>query len=88
MCQEHNPTDDIRDLAMPRFVLLVVRAGKLVHQFDKLQGSHQQQLDCSMLSIHALDRRFGKAEPAPMCKSKLPAIVKISFLASREPSCQ
>ena len=80
--------DDKRDVAKPVFVLLVVRADTLARQFDRLQGSRQQQSDCSMLSLHALDRKSDKPEPAPTSKSGLLAVVKISFLASREPSCQ
>ena len=80
--------DDRRDLAKLESVLLVVRADTLARQFDRLQGSHQQQLNCSMLSVHALDRKSGRSEPAPTSKSGLLAIVKISFLASRKPSCQ
>jgi len=80
--------DDKRDVAKPVFVLLVVRADTLARQFDRLQGSRQQQSDCFVLSVHALDRKSGRPEPAPTSKSRLPAIVKISFLASRKPSCQ
>jgi hypothetical protein len=88
MFQEHSPTDDRRDLAMPRFVPLLMRADMLAHQFGKLQGSRQQQLNCSILLVHALDRKSDKPEPAPTSKSGLLAVVKISFLASRKPSCQ
>jgi hypothetical protein len=88
MFQEHSPTDDRRDLAMPRFVPLLMRADMLAHQFGKPQGSHRQRLDCSISSVHALDRKSGKPEPAPTSKSGLLAILKISFLASRKPSCQ
>ena len=80
--------DDKRDVAKPVFVLLVVRADTLARQFGKPQGSHRQRLDCSISSVHALDRKSGRPEPAPTSKSRLPAIVKISFLASRKPSCQ
>ena len=88
MFQEHIPTDDRRDLAKLESVPLVVRADMLAHQFGKLQGSRQQQLNCSILLVHALDRKSDKPEPAPTSKSGLLAILKISFLASREPSCQ
>jgi len=88
MFQEHSPTDDRRDLAKPRFVPLLMRADKLARQFDRSPDSRQQQSDCFLLSVHALDRKSGRPEPAPTSKSGLLAIVKISFLASRKPSCQ
>jgi len=69
MCQEHNPTDDRRDAATPKSVPHVVRADTLARQFDRLQGSRQQQSDCFVLSVHALDRKSGKPEPAPKNKS-------------------
>jgi len=80
--------DDRRDLAMLESVPLVVRADMLARLSDRSPGSRQQQSDCFVLSVHALDRKSGRPEPAPTSKSRLPAIVKISFLASRKPSCQ
>ena len=88
MFQEHSPTDDRRDLAKLESVPLLVRADTLARQFGKPQGSHRQRTDCLLLSVHALDRKSGKPEPAPKSKSGLLAVVKISFLASRKPSCQ
>jgi len=65
MFQEHSPTDDRRDLAKLESVPLLVRADTLARQFGKPQGSHRQRTDCLLLSVHALDRKSGKPEPAP-----------------------
>jgi hypothetical protein len=69
MFQEHSPTDDRRDLAKLESVPLLVRADTLARQFGKPQGSRQQQSDCLLLLLHALDRNSDKPEPAPKNKS-------------------
>ena len=63
MCQERSPADDRRDVAMPGFVPLVVRADTLARQLDRLPGIHPLPSATGRQECRELDRMFGKLVP-------------------------
>jgi len=84
----HNPADGTPGLAMPVFVPLAKRADTLAHLSDRLRGNRPQRLQHQTPLVRVPVRTIGKPEPAPERKSTPQAKIRISFFASRKPSCQ